>query len=58
MHALARKSLWTTELVLLKVYHGSFSRVSEADKMRETLTKDELPIALLISDDFEVRLVF
>ena len=43
--------LWTreiTELVLLKVYYGSLSKVEEADKMRKTLMwKDELLIVLL-----------
>ena len=65
-HVLA---LWTheiTELVLLKVYHGSLSRVEEADKMRKTLTQslnDELPIVLLLKSMdrehiFGIRLVF
>ena len=64
MHALA---LWTheiTELVLLKVYHGSRSRVEEADKMRKTLTQnDEVPIVLLLKSMdreqiFRIHLVF
>ena len=63
MHALA---LWTreiTELVLLKVYHGSLSTVEEADKMKTLTQKDELPIVLLLKSTdrehiFGIRLVF